>query len=332
LSRCSGISVKDDHSRFATPGRTKHSPYALAPVTTADLPSPTGTVELDGGRRLAFDDVGDPSGAPVLYLHGFPDSRLSRHPDDHLAAAAGVRLLSVDRPGFGASDPSPAADYAELAADVLALPSALGLHRFSVLGWSSGGPLALALAAVAPGMVAAVGLAAGNPPLEADSDVIGAMDEILALRGEVVADLGADGFAHAVAPVAAAADLDLETAREMVVEGRDEHYLGDLAAVPGLTDQLALGAVLGTSAGLDGAVDDLRRQVSPWGFPLTEVAAPVWLWYGTHDTMFRPRVGRWLAERLPDGHLVEVEDGSHLAHFTRWREVLEALAGPLRPG
>ena len=35
-----------------------------------------------GERTLTLDDVGDPEGVPVLYLHGTPDSRLSRHPDD----------------------------------------------------------------------------------------------------------------------------------------------------------------------------------------------------------------------------------------------------------
>jgi len=57
---------------------------------------------------VAVDDVGDPAGAPVLYLHGTPDSRLSRHPDDGLAAAAGARLLALDRPGYGATSPLPA--------------------------------------------------------------------------------------------------------------------------------------------------------------------------------------------------------------------------------
>ena len=54
----------------------------------------------DAGRRpLRFDDVGDPSGTPVVYLHGGGDSRLSRHPDDSIAASLGVRLLAVDRCG-----------------------------------------------------------------------------------------------------------------------------------------------------------------------------------------------------------------------------------------
>jgi pimeloyl-ACP methyl ester carboxylesterase len=58
---------------------------------------------------VAVDDVGDPAGVVVVYLHGTPDSRLSRHPDDALAARAGVRLLALDRPGYGRTSPLPLA-------------------------------------------------------------------------------------------------------------------------------------------------------------------------------------------------------------------------------
>ena len=68
---------------------------------------PTRSVPLAGGRTLTLDDVGDPAGVPVVYLHGTPDSRLARHPDDGLASAAGVRLLAVDRPGYGGTSPLP---------------------------------------------------------------------------------------------------------------------------------------------------------------------------------------------------------------------------------
>ncbi|MGZ4335389.1 MAG: hypothetical protein ACXVRJ_14110, partial [Gaiellaceae bacterium] len=50
-------------------------------------------------RPLRLDDVGDPAGEPVVYLHGGGDSRLSRHPDDAIAASLGVRLLAIDRCG-----------------------------------------------------------------------------------------------------------------------------------------------------------------------------------------------------------------------------------------
>ena len=40
------------------------------------------TFDLPDGRRLCFDDVGDPDGPVVVYVHGTPDSRRARHPDD----------------------------------------------------------------------------------------------------------------------------------------------------------------------------------------------------------------------------------------------------------
>ena len=114
------------------------------------IPAPGGTVSLASGRRLSFDDVGDPSGRPVFFLHGCPGSRLSRHPDDAIAGRAGVRLISVDRPGYGSSDADPAGDEVTQADDVVALADHLGIGRFAVIAWSSGGPTALALAAEHP--------------------------------------------------------------------------------------------------------------------------------------------------------------------------------------
>lgn len=62
---------------------------------------------LSDGRQLMAADVGDPHGVPVLYAAGYGHCRLARHPDDGLAAAAGVRLVAVDPPGLGGSDPRP---------------------------------------------------------------------------------------------------------------------------------------------------------------------------------------------------------------------------------
>src|SRR2546426_4842641 len=89
----------------------------LATVQTA-RPATTATVRLRDGRRLAYDDVGDPTGPAVLYFHGGGDSRLTRHPDDAVAGELGVRLIAVDRPGSGRSDLRPGRSLVEWAADV----------------------------------------------------------------------------------------------------------------------------------------------------------------------------------------------------------------------
>src|SRR4051794_41891696 len=106
---------------------------------------------------MRFDDVGDPGGTPVVYLHGGGDSRLSRHPDDSIAAALGVRLLALDRCGPAARGRS-LRRWAEEAAAALDAP------RFRAVGWSAGRPHALAPAAAAPHRVTPARLARCRPP------------------------------------------------------------------------------------------------------------------------------------------------------------------------
>src|SRR4051812_8566882 len=112
--------------------------------------------ELRDGRALGFDDVGDPEGAPVLFVHGTPDSRRSRHPDDSIAAALGVRLIATDRPGIGLSSAHVAGTIGSFADDVAALAEHLGVHSIRPFAWSAGAPFALAVAARHPDLVPSV--------------------------------------------------------------------------------------------------------------------------------------------------------------------------------
>src|SRR4051812_14331667 len=117
------------------------------------MPEPTTTIELPDGRVLACDDVGDANGTVVLYVHGTPDSRLARHPDDDVAANLGVRLVAVDRPGFGHSSAHPTGTHGSFADDVAHLAAALGIGQMAVLGWSAGALPSLAVAARHPSLV-----------------------------------------------------------------------------------------------------------------------------------------------------------------------------------
>jgi pimeloyl-ACP methyl ester carboxylesterase len=291
------------------------------------IPEPSGAITRSGGRQLAFDDTGDPQGVPVVYLHGCPDCRLARPPDDGVAAAAGARLVAVDRPGYGASDPDHDGDELALADDLVALADALGFERFAVCGWSSGGPGALAAAARHPMRVAAVAAVASQVPIEADADpaVFAAIDPVITMRTEIMATMSPDDFAVEIAPLVGIESVSFDLAREMVVEGKDGPYLADLESVDGLLDRLALVAVAATARGLAGVERDMRSMVSPWPFDLGTIRVPTVLWYGTEDRRFGPAAGQWLADRIPGARLVVVEGASHLLPLVRWREVLADL-------
>jgi len=113
--------------------------------------------ELTRDRRtVAYRDFGPDGAAPVLWCHGGPGSRFEPASQAPAAAAAGYRLIGIDRPGYGRSTPWPGRSIAGWVPDGVAVADALGLDRFITVGVSTGGAYALALAATAPERVTGV--------------------------------------------------------------------------------------------------------------------------------------------------------------------------------
>ncbi len=108
------------------------------------------SLTLADGRHLGYAEYGDPSGSPLLYFHGGGSSRLEPAYADRYARCLGIRLVSMDRPGYGRSTPMTAANWYSVGRDALALADALSISTFSVAGLSAGAPFALHLAHSTP--------------------------------------------------------------------------------------------------------------------------------------------------------------------------------------
>lgn len=288
------------------------------------------TLDLPDGRTLAFDDVGDPAGVPVLFCHGTPDSRRARHPDDGLATAAGVRLVAVDRPGIGGSTPDPSATVGSIADDAIALADHLGIERWRPLAWSAGAPHALALAARHPDRVARATVVAGLVPFAAYATpgILDDADGGRHLVAELGAELGPVGLAEAAAPMLAPHPCDLALAREHVTESADPRRRRELDEVPGAVDAMAAGVVDAVAQGPDGLVRELELQVLEPDVDWGAATAPVSLVYGELDATAPPAFGRWWRDHLPHARLEVVPDAGHLVALTRWADLLADLAGP----
>jgi len=118
-----------------------------------------------GGVNIAYEVTGE--GAPVILLHGFPDSgRLWRHQVPALAGA-GFQVIVPDLRGYGASDkPAEMQAYRRelLVGDVLAVMSAAGAERAHVVGHDWGASVAWTLALMAGDRVDhLVALSVGHP-------------------------------------------------------------------------------------------------------------------------------------------------------------------------
>ncbi len=286
------------------------------------------TITLPDGRTLAFDDVGDPAGTPVLYVHGTPDSRRARHPDDGIAASAGVRLVAVDRPGFGLSSPHPTGTVGSFADDAFALADRLGVDRWRPFAWSAGATYALAIGARHPGRVARTAVAAGLVPFQAyaTEGILDDADGGRHLVAELGAELGPAGLAEMAAPMLVPYPCDLPLALEHVAEQVTPDRRAALDAIPGAIAALAAGVFDSVAQGLGGIERDLELQVEAPDVDWSAATGPVDLWYGSRDSTAPPAFGEWWAEALPDATLHVFPGEGHLIALTRWADILTTLA------
>jgi pimeloyl-ACP methyl ester carboxylesterase len=289
-----------------------------------------GRVVAADGRTLAYCAWGDPAGAPVFVLHGTPGSRLSRHPDETIFTAAGVRAITYDRAGYGNSTRNPGRRVADAAADVETIADELGLARFAVTGASGGGPHSLACGALLPERVTRCATVGGPAPL-------GPGGLSRAKFFDAMAEWNAQEFERAIAGEEAlrphlerkASDLlaGLRAAAQQPLGDRYDLSEQDREMV----NRQAIGAMLaasideGIGRSVDGLVDDDLALTRPWGFDVSAMIVPVAVWYGPDDTLIPPTHGEWLAGSIP-GAEVTVLDGGHFAVYDRLDQLLAWLA------
>jgi pimeloyl-ACP methyl ester carboxylesterase len=263
------------------------------------------------GREVEYVEVGDPSGQPVVHLHGTPGTAGSGALLEDAARRNGVRLLAVSRPGYGRSTTTPPG-LLTVARDVGELASGLGVEEFVMLGASGGGPFALATAAALPARVRRVLIAASPGPVHLLAPQHLEPGDVQAL--ELLAAGDVDG---AVALVTAEARRDFDAMRQLPVDEFEEAMNGMAPPSEHYFDtrpdeRAAFVADFRRAIErYDEFVRDNLSWLGPWDFDLADVIAPVLLCYGGADAMVPATNGEWLTERLPRATLSIQPDAGH---------------------
>jgi pimeloyl-ACP methyl ester carboxylesterase len=271
------------------------------------------------GRRLAFAETGTPAGPAVFYFHGWP----ACHLEAALIEDMPVRLIAVDRPGYGESGTQRGRRLLDWPEDVSRLADYLGIDQFDVVGVSGGAPYALACA-WALARVKSVALISPLPPLAPgasppDVDLGPGLVRLRWLGGHPL--LGR-ALVSAIRMGVRAGLLDPENVLDGASAARDAACL-----TPAIRRRLVAAWREGLKHGGAGAVADARIYASDWGFALSDIRKPVSLWHGSADRVV-PLATLAAYDSLAARRHVLAEEGHYSLALTRAAAIVaELIAG-----
>ncbi|MDP9443418.1 MAG: alpha/beta hydrolase [Actinomycetota bacterium] len=246
---------------------------------------------------LLHHDVSGHGPAVVLLHSGATDSGMWLGTREVLADE--FTVVTPDLRGYGET-PLPAERYSD-AADVLALVNGLGIERFSLVGSSYGGHVALQVATAVPDRVERMVL------LCSAAEGVVHTDDVRAFAREEDALLEAGDVEGATA-------LNVRT---WLGPAADDATRARVHAMQARAYSVQLEAGNGA--------ESYELDVD-----LATIPAPTTVVCGAHDLEFFRLVAEHLAEQLPDARLVELEWAGHLPALERPTDTVELIRGALR--
>lgn len=283
------------------------------------------TVSLKDGRKLAFAEVGDKQGKPVLLLTGTGTGRSQAYWFDAAARKAGVRLIVTDRPGYGHSDPHPDLTFLNHVDDIVELLDHLRLARVAVAGMSGGGGYAMACGYRIPRRVERVVMVCGMIPAppEVYRKMTGTVRMIFWLTRHMprlATSLLNRMQGGGVDPDGKALQRKLKQLPE--ADRRVLERSGMLELCYGAPAQDALRQGMGIF------VQEMALYAKPLGFELAEVLVPVRVWHGLLDANVVIDIARYVAASVPGAMLTIEPEAAHLFGFGDPDGLMQQAIGP----
>lgn len=273
------------------------------------------TLVLEDGRDLGYGEWGASEGLPVFFFHGTPGSRILARAFHSAAEEKGIRLIGVDRPGYGLStfqDSRTTLDYPK---DVVQLADHLAIDGFGVMGASGGGPYVLACAHAMPDRVfGGLAICSVGPPES--------WNEVTREQLEANAE-NPDPLEQQLTAFPMMAEADRPGLLKNLIAGVQPKYRLVAEARPELLEAFIDHHVEGQRQGARGSIYEAQLVVKPWEFDLESIRVPVRIWCGSADPLATD--ARYMAEKLPESQLKIEEGAGHIDGLWITEELLDMM-------
>ena len=270
------------------------------------------TIRLRDGRTMGAAMVGPSDGFPIVHCHGSGSSRLEVKLFAAKASAQEVRLIGLDRPGIGRSDPKAGYRLLDWPDDVGEVADQLGIERFAVEGISAGGPYALACAYKIPYRLTACGLVSTvSPPNFIRRAGTGWMRAMWWMGAQFPWLLRL--YVPLVQRLMGSDEASIE--KYLVRYGK---RLGaadqKLLSVPETRKLLVQAMAESFRQGGEAGLEEALSGVCPWGFQVEQVTfEKLFVWHGEQDRIMPVAPVRLLAQALPHCTATFYPDEGHFS-------------------
>jgi pimeloyl-ACP methyl ester carboxylesterase len=281
---------------------------------------PVKSVKLADGRQLSYEDIGAMNGTPVLYFHGVPSSRVDWQVwgSEEMLRRLGIRLIAIDRPGVGLSSFQPNRRLSDWPSDAAALADELELARFSVLGYSGGGPYAAACAAKIPQRLIAAAMVSS------------------------VAPFGIPGILEGIEP-ANVKFLMLSLQKpwlfrlmysqvRLITKFAPQQYLKRAVTTFGAADRAVFArpqvhnAILAAGGSGRGQQMDTAIVIGNWDIDLRDITIPVQVWHGDQDRNASSAMHNYLVQNISGARPTSIPGEGHISLIVNHAEkILQGL-------
>ncbi len=282
------------------------------------------TVSLRDGRKLGFAEYGPTAGVPVL-LFGGASGRYLKPCRDELLHKLAVRLIVVERPGYGLSDFQPGRTLLDWPDDVAQLANQLGLARFAVMAGSQGGPYGAVCGFKLAGRLTSLTLVSALGPFDVPGLTEG-MAPALAMLPKL-----ARYAPFLLRPMQGATVAVIRRKPEAAVKRIFSNLPASDQVIlqqPDLIQAFVRDFPEAYRQGGRGAAHDIYVACHPWGFQAAQIRARTLLWQGEADPNVPPVMGRYLAAQIPDCTATFVPGAGHMLFYTHFEAILAQIAEP----